>query len=81
MFIRGFVNKFTISRINTSLGILRISGCWCHKNQDACKLEVSSIEMMGTDGWVSLNYASDSVMNIIAELTSTITTHLLAKSK
>jgi len=75
------MNNFTISRINTSLGIFRVSGCWCNENQDACKLDVSSMEMMGTDGWVLLNHASDNVMNVIAELTPTLTTHLLAKSK
>jgi len=66
------VNNFTISRINTSLGIFRVSGCWCHENPEAGKVEVSSIEMMGTDGWVLLNLASDKVMNIIAELTPTL---------
>jgi hypothetical protein len=75
------VNNFTISRINTKLGIFRVAGYWCHENQAACKVAVSSIEMMGTDGWVLLNHASDNVVKIIAELTPTLTTHLLAKSR
>jgi hypothetical protein len=75
------VKKFTISRINTSLGIFRVSGCWCNENQDTGKIDITSIELMGTDGWVLLNHASDNVISLITELTPTLTTHLLAKSK
>jgi len=74
------VKKFTISRINTSLGIFRIAGYWCNESEDACKIDISSIEMMGTDGWVLLNHASDNVMSLITKLTTTLTAHLLAKS-
>lgn len=75
------MNNFNISRINTKLGIFRVAGYWCHENQAACKVAVSSIEMMGTDGWVLLNHASDNVVKMIAELTPTLTTHLLAKNR
>ena len=75
------MNNFNISRINTKLGIFRVAGYWCHENQAACKVAVSSIEMMGTDGWVLLNYAGNNVVKTIAELPPTLTTHLLAKSK
>ncbi|WP_232769144.1 hypothetical protein [Colwellia sp. Bg11-28] len=45
------------------------------------KIDITSIELMGTDGWVLLNHASDNVISLITELTPTLTTHLLAKSK
>lgn len=75
------MSNFTISRINTSLGIFRICGYWEHENQEVAKIDVSSIEVMGTDGWVLLNHTSDNVMNIISAIRPALTTHLLAKSK
>lgn len=74
------MNNFTISRINTSLGIFRIAGFWCNENENACKIDITSIEIMGTDGWVLLNHASDDVISLIAELTPTLSVHLLVKS-
>ncbi|KGJ86754.1 hypothetical protein [Colwellia psychrerythraea] len=75
------MNNFIISRINTSLGIYRISGYWGHEDEEDGKIDVSSIEVMGTDGWVLLNHTSDNVMNIISALRPALTKHLLAKSK
>lgn len=74
------MNNFTISRINTSLGIFRIAGFWCNENEDACKINITSLEIMGTDGWVLLNQMSNNVISLIAELTPTLTAHLRHKN-
>jgi len=71
------VKKFNISRINTPLGIFRVRGLWC---KDNLTLDIDSIELMGTDGWVLLNQSSANVIQLINELTPTLFAHLLAKS-
>jgi hypothetical protein len=70
------MNNFNISRINTGLGVFRLSGLWCNGNTEAIKIEIGSIEIMGTDGWVPLNKSSDNVINIIKELKPTLLDHL-----
>jgi hypothetical protein len=74
------VNNFNISRINTPLGIFRVSGFWCNKRLATSTMDIDSIEIMGTDGWVLLNQSSASFVRIINELTPIFLTHLRAKS-
>jgi len=74
------VNNFNISRINTSLGIFRVSGLWYYESLESFKIDIDSIEIMGTDGWVMLNQSSDDVINLIKELTPILLAHLKVKS-
>ena len=70
----SFMKRFDISRINTELGIYRFSGGWCDN-----KFEVDSIEVMGTDGWVSLDITNQKVIKIVKELEPVLLDHLVAK--
>jgi hypothetical protein len=80
MFFRGFVNSFNVSRINTSLGIFRVSGFWCNENLEALKMNIDSIEIMGTDGWALLNQSNDNIIKLIKELTPILLAHLQTSS-
>jgi len=75
------VNNFNISRINTDLGIFRISGFCCDERLETSKIIIESIEVMGTDGWALLNLSHDDIINLINELTPKIIVHLQAKSQ
>jgi len=70
------VKIFNISRINTPLGIFRLRGSWCNDNLN---LDIDTIELMGTDGWVLLNHSRVKVIQLIDELTPMLVVHLLAK--
>ncbi len=73
------MNNFNISRLNTNLGVFRVSGLWCHENVPALLINIDSIEVMGTDGWVLLNQSSDHGLNLVKELTPIFITHLQSK--
>lgn len=75
------MNNFNISRINTDLGIYRISGLWCDERLEASKIYIESIEVMGTDGWALLNLSHDDIINLSKELTPRIIAHLQAQSQ
>ena len=74
------MQSFNISRISTDSGIFRISGLWRCGSLNAPKVEVTIIEIMGTDGWVLLNQSSDKVINLIKDLIPIIHAHLEAKN-
>jgi hypothetical protein len=75
------VQSFNISRIGTEFGIFRISGLWRFGSSlNTPKVEVTIIEIMGTDGWVLLNQSSDKVINLIKDLIPIIHAHLEAKN-
>ena len=80
MFYRGFVKEFTISRINTEHGTFRFSGLWEPENVEVSNLEVNSIEIMGTDGWVLLNQSSDKTVNLITILIPMLQAQLKLKN-
>jgi len=77
---RGFVQLFNISRINTELGIFRVSGDWCFKIPDVENINLKSIEVMGTDGWVLLNITSEKNSQLINNLLPLLLSHLLLKN-
>jgi len=79
------MNNFNISRLNTALGIFRISGVSDSESLASSKIEITKVEVtkfeiMGTDGWVLLNRSSENINGIINELMPSIKTHLQAKS-
>lgn len=48
---------FAISRLNTSLGIIRVTGMWqpTSVTMTQAELLILTLDIMGTDGWVALN--------------------------
>lgn len=75
---RSVVTKFNISRINTDFGIFRILGVWSKESLDSFTVDISSIEIMSTDGWFLLNKSSHKIANLIADLIPTLQVHLQA---
>ena len=80
IFIRGSVELFNISRLNTDFGIFRISGQWCSQSPTANNITLKSIEIMGTDGWVLLNKTSESNSQLVTNLLPVLLSHLLLKN-
>ena len=74
------MKNFTISRIDTDLGVFRISGLWCKKNLAPLSLDITLIEVMGTDGWLLLNHLADEVIILLEALTPTLFEHLQSRS-
>lgn len=66
---------FTISRIETSKGIYRLSGSWNSNN-----FTISQIEGMGTDGWVPLDLTNTALQDLLQHLAPEFIAHLEAKS-
>jgi len=64
--------SFEISRIHTPLGIFRVSGDVSDQND----LAISQLEIMGTDGWLSLDIQSKKVVNLMKQLKPHLLTHL-----
>ena len=71
---------FNISRINTDFGIFRVSGDWCFKKPEVESINIKSIEVMGTDGWVLLNQTNESNSQLINKLLPLFLSHLLLKN-
>ena len=67
------MKKFHISRINTPQGIYRVSGSY--SVDEPVTIELSSLEIMGTDGWVQLRL--ESVSDLIGSLIPFLRQHLL----
>lgn len=71
---------FNISRINTDLGIFRVSGDWCPEKSEVESIKIKLIEVMGTDGWVLLNKTSEDNSQLINNLLPLFLSHLLLKN-
>ncbi|WP_206006128.1 MULTISPECIES: hypothetical protein [Pseudoalteromonas] len=74
------IQFFNIGRLNTDFGISRVSGDWCSEKPEVENIKIKSIEVMGTDGWVSLNKTSESNSQLINSLLSLLLSHLLLKN-
>lgn len=72
------MKPFNISRINTDFGIFRVSGHWFPDETVATKITMRSLEIMGTDGWLSLDLASSSNAQLINKLQLVLLHHLLS---
>jgi hypothetical protein len=70
------MKKFNISRINTPLGIFRITGLW--DTTQIAAMKINLIEQMGTDGWVLLDNAK--IVHLISELMPILQAHLTINS-
>ncbi len=71
---------FNISRINSDFGVFRVSGDWCLTKPEVETINIKSIEVMGTDGWVLLNKTCDSNSQLINNLLPLLLSHLLLKN-
>ena len=73
------MDNFNINRISTNVGIFRVSGSWRHEDLSASLINIDSIEIMGTDGWVLLKQSNDKVLKLVKELTPIFIIHLQGK--
>ncbi|NRA72724.1 MAG: hypothetical protein HRU24_17085 [Gammaproteobacteria bacterium] len=72
---------FNVSRINTDFGIFRVSGDWWFNQPEVESINIKSIEVMGTDGWVSLNKTSERNSQLINNLLPLLLSHLRLKNR
>ena len=70
------MKSFTVSRLNTAQGTFKIVGLFEPKNKLTLTIKITSIEMMGTDGWVLLDQTNITVINLINRLHSPISNYL-----
>ena len=69
---------FTISRLNTAQGTFKVTGLFKPKNSSTFTIEITSLKMMGTDGWVLLDQKDIAVINLMDSLHSSINNYLQA---
>ncbi|MBW8183719.1 hypothetical protein [Shewanella nanhaiensis] len=69
---------FTITRLDTPLGIIRATGQWAPNTPTVtgAKLFISTFDIMGTDGWVALDIKLPKTSALINELNDKILHHL-----
>ncbi|MGF1685080.1 hypothetical protein L4C36_00010 [Photobacterium japonica] len=67
--------EFSISRINTSVGIFKLSGDWS-ANVSAPAVTFSCAEFMGTDGWVAMKIESDAGALLLKQIEADVVRHL-----
>lgn len=67
--------EFTINRINTDMGIFRLSGELVGQ-PEATAIHYSSAEFMGTDGWVAINTETEVGLSMLSEIKAEVIEHL-----
>ncbi|KZN64726.1 hypothetical protein N473_13115 [Pseudoalteromonas luteoviolacea CPMOR-1] len=55
------MKTFTISRLNTPYGIFKVSGFYDYNES----IQITKLEVMGTDGWVLCNENFDAKQELI----------------
>ncbi|MDB0034830.1 hypothetical protein N9E78_00775 [bacterium] len=72
---------FTVSRLNTSLGIIRVTGMWQPPTLTMTQAEllILTLDIMGTDGWVALNITLPDTLIFINKLNHEILLHLYTR--
>ncbi|MCL1146961.1 hypothetical protein AB4298_04325 [Shewanella sp. 10N.261.52.F9] len=71
------MNDFSISRLNTSLGIVKLKGTSSLNEQtNQHRITVSQLEIMGSDGWVELDIYHPNSQKMIKQLEAEVTAHL-----
>lgn len=71
------MEDFTISRIDTSEGIFRLSGRW---QQTPNKLILAQLEIMATDGWQKLDLNHQTIIHLNNLIEEQIITHLISQN-
>ncbi|MCG9728439.1 hypothetical protein L1D44_01010 [Shewanella sp. Isolate13] len=69
---QAFMQKFSISRLNTSIGIIKLEGEICQGQIIA----ISQFSIMGTDGWLELDMAHQHTQTLIQRLQAEVVLHL-----
>ncbi|MDB1125084.1 hypothetical protein [Vibrio algarum] len=69
--------KFEISRLNTSIGIFKLSGEFSDSS-DIIMVNYSSAEFMGSDGWVAINIDSQAGLLLLNKIPTDVIKHLTA---
>ncbi|MCE2596464.1 hypothetical protein K6Y31_16835 [Motilimonas cestriensis] len=72
--------QFSISRLHTSQGIFRLTGdqgCNDPVNPESVRIEVETIDVMGTDGWVALDVKASKTQQLLLQIDPEIVSHLL----
>ncbi|WP_220763430.1 MULTISPECIES: hypothetical protein [unclassified Shewanella] len=67
--------NFTINRLNTSLGIVKLSG----EFELTGSINICQLSIMGTDGWQALDIDHQHSQNLIKQIQTQIITHLCSK--
>ena len=70
--------SFTINRITTSSGIFRVKGLWCTQYENIDSVEITSLKIMGTNGWVRISHQYEENAQCIETLLPALLLHLKA---
>ncbi len=66
--------QFTISRLENTLGTFRLSGHFLSREGIGnSKIDFTSIEILGTDGWLEITLTTDEQLKV---LTDSVSEHL-----
>jgi hypothetical protein len=71
--------NFQISRLNTEIGIFRLSG-ELEQINSTNKLNFKKAEFMGTDGWVELDLSSEHGQKICSQIETVVIEHISSNS-
>jgi hypothetical protein len=69
---------FTINRITTNFGIFKVKGVWCSKYKTIGSEDITSLQVMGTDGWVRISHQYEENAQCIETLLPALLLHLKA---
>ncbi|WP_350939495.1 hypothetical protein MRO13_09375 [Vibrio metschnikovii] len=71
--------KFSISRINTKIGIFKITGIM-EKKKNILSIKISTLQIMSTDGWCSLDLESGKNEELIKSIELEVIEHIKIKN-
>ncbi|MGS0675106.1 hypothetical protein [Shewanella sp. 0m-4] len=66
------MSHFSISRLSTSIGIVKLQG----EIQQAKTITMTQFSIMGTDGWFELDLTHQDSQNLINQIQAEIVAHL-----
>ncbi|WP_220767847.1 hypothetical protein [Shewanella sp. MBTL60-007] len=67
-----FMQKFSISRLNTSIGIIKLEG----EIRQGQIIAINQFSIMGTDGWLELDVPHQHTQELIQGLQDEVALHL-----
>lgn len=70
------MREFTINRLHNDHGIFRISGHIDTNFVDNDDLEITSLDIMGTDGWMALDVGHPNTQATIKKIAASVLVHL-----
>lgn len=71
-------SSFTITRLNTTQGIIKATGEWTPASLTMTENEllILTLDIMGTDGWVALDLTQSTTKLLLDELNDEVLLHL-----